>query len=126
MVAGEVRALAQHSATSARDIKDLIERSVEAIENGVEQATAIEDSNLTLQASVARVAQQVTAIGQLAREQGRGTEQINQAMASLDSDTQHYAQMVDQAAEAVGTLHGQARVLRDTAGVFTGVSQVTS
>ena len=126
VVAGEVRALAQHSATSARDIKDLIERSVEAIENGVEQATAIEDSNLTLQASVARVAQQVTAIGQLAREQGRGTEQINQAMASLDSDTQHYAQMVDQAAEAVGTLHGQARVLRDTAGVFTGVSQVTS
>lgn len=122
VVAGEVRSLAQHSATSARDIRDLIERSVEAIENGVEQATAIEDSNLTLQASVARVAQQVAAIGQLAHEQGRGTEQINQAMTSLDSDTQRYAQMVDEAAEAVGTLHGQARVLRDTAGMFTGVS----
>ncbi|KAF1004792.1 MAG: Methyl-accepting chemotaxis protein I [Luteibacter sp.] len=122
VVASEVRSLAQHSATSARDIKGLIERSVEAIENGVEQATAIEDSNLTLQASVARVATQVTAIGQLAHEQGRGTEQINQAMASLDSDTQRYAQMVDEAAEAVGTLHGQAQVLRDTAGIFTGVS----
>jgi methyl-accepting chemotaxis protein len=123
VVATEVRALALHSANAARDVKALIERSSEAIDSGVEQAAAIDDSNATLQASVARVTRQVAAIGELALEQGRGTEQMHLTVADLDSATQRYASLVEEASAAAGALNDQASVLERTAGVFSGVTQ---
>src|SRR5450830_50303 len=118
VVAAEVRSLAQRSALAAKEIKDLIDASVEQVDRGsvlVTQAGATMDEVLV---SVRRVSGIVGEISSASREQSAGIEQVNQAITQMDSVTQHNAALVEQAAAAAQSLQDQSAHLAQVVGVF--------
>jgi len=126
VVASEVRNLAQRSAGAAREIKQLIEHSVERVEVGgrlVEQAGA---TMREIVASVQRVTDIMGEITEASREQTAGIGQINVAVAQMDQVTQQNAALVEEAADAAGTMRDQARRLAAAVGVFRVGAQQTS
>ena len=118
VVASEVRTLAQRSAAAAKEIKSLIDTSVERVENGsrlVEQAGA---TTSEVVASVKRVTDVVAEITAASGEQSDGIEQINQAIVQMDEVTQQNAALVEEAAAAAQSLQEQSSRLQRTVGIF--------
>ena len=118
VVAGEVRALAQRSATAAKEIKGLIEASSDSVARGsqrVEQASATMSSVLE---SATTSAPLMGEIATASTEQSVGIEQINQAVTHLDSVTQQNAALVEEFAASAATLHEQADDLARAVSVF--------
>jgi methyl-accepting chemotaxis protein len=118
VVAGEVRTLAQRSATAAKEIKDLISESVDRVEAGsklVEQA----GSTITeIVESVKHVTDVVGEISSASEEQSAGIEQVNTAVSQMDLVTQQNAALVEEAAAATQSMAGQANELRQAVAVF--------
>ena len=118
VVATEVRNLAQRSATAAREIKVLIEESVAQVHNGsalVDQAGA---TMTDIVAGVQKVAGIMTEILAASQEQTLGIEQINQAIAQMDTVTQQNAALVEQAAAAADSMQQQAGELAAVVSTF--------
>jgi methyl-accepting chemotaxis protein len=118
VVATEVRLLAQRSATAAREIRSLIEGSVQQIEGGVTQVhqtgTTIEE---IVQAS-RRVNQLLQDIAEGSREQATGMGQVGIAVQDLDRVTQQNAALVEQTSAAASALRDQAQTLADEVARF--------
>jgi len=111
VVASEVRNLAQRSASAAKEIKTLIDDSVQQVELGsklVGEAGSTMDEVVT---SVQRVTDIMAEISSASREQETGIEQINMAITEMDSVTQQNAALVEEAAAAAGSLEEQSAVL---------------
>jgi methyl-accepting chemotaxis protein len=118
VVAGEVRALAQRSASAAREIKVLIGSSVETVEAGARSAA---DAGATMQQvvdSVGRVSAVIAEISAASGEQASGIGQVNTAVTELDRSTQQNAALVEQSAAAAASLSEQARQLAQLVGTF--------
>jgi methyl-accepting chemotaxis protein len=118
VVASEVRSLAGRSATAAKEIKGLIEASVDNVSKGctlVEQAGSTMDEIVV---SVRRVADIMGEISLASQDQTQGIEQINQAMEQMDQVTQSNAALVEEAAAAAQALEGQAQGLVHVTSVF--------
>ena len=123
VVASEVRSLAGRSATAAKEIKDLINASVDNVSQGctlVEQAGSTMDEIVV---SVRRVADIMGEISLASQDQTQGIEQINQAMVQMDQVTQQNAALVEEAAAAAQSLEAQAQTLVHTTSVFRLESQ---
>jgi methyl-accepting chemotaxis protein len=118
VVASEVRSLAQRSSAAAKEIKDLIERSVATIQAGSAQAEEVGRTATQVQHSVRRVAEIIGEIATASEQQGRGIEQVNQAIGQMDSVTQQNAALVEQAAAAAQSLEAQALKLDRTVSIF--------
>jgi methyl-accepting chemotaxis protein len=121
VVASEVRALAQRSATAAREIKTLITDSVERVDTGarlVGQAGSTMDQIVT---QVRQVNQLIGEINGASDEQARGIDQITSAVSSLDQVTQQNAALVEQSAAASESLKHQASQLVAVVGAFRTV-----
>jgi methyl-accepting chemotaxis protein I, serine sensor receptor len=118
VVAGEVRALAQRSAQSAKEIKVLISESVSQIEGGSELVERAGDAMQKVSTSIGRVAQMMAEISTSSHEQRTGIEQVNQAVAQMDRMTQQNAALVEEAAAAASSLHDQTRQLKQAVSVF--------
>ncbi|WP_296229067.1 methyl-accepting chemotaxis protein [Ralstonia sp. UBA689] len=118
VVAGEVRSLAQRSATAAKEIKELISDSVGRVENGstlvAEAGNVIED----VVAAVKRVTDIMGEISSASDEQSAGIEQVNLAVTQMDEGTQQNAALVEQAAAAAMSLQEQADGLRQAVAAF--------
>ena len=118
VVASEVRNLAQRSASAAKEIKELIDDSVEKVETGsrlVDQAgTTMSD----IVDSVKRVTDIMTEITAASKEQTAGIEQINQAITQMDEVTQQNASLVEEAAAASEALREQSASLAGVVSVF--------
>lgn len=118
VVASEVRTLAQRSAAAAKEIKSLIDTSVERVENGsrlVGQAGATMEEVVN---SVKRVTDVVAEITAASGEQSDGIEQINQAIVQMDEVTQQNAALVEEAAAAAQSLQEQSNRLSGTVSIF--------
>ncbi len=118
VVAGEVRTLAQRSATAAREIKELIAQSSERVATG---SALVGDAGRIIGeivGSVHRVTTIVEEISTASREQTTGIEQVSMAVTQMDDVTQQNAALVEQASAAAQALAGQAGVLRDAVAVF--------
>jgi methyl-accepting chemotaxis protein len=118
VVAGEVRTLAQRSATAAKEIKVLIDASVEKVGNGTR---LVGEAGATMQdvvASVQRVSDIMTEISAASREQSIGIEQVNGAIAEMDQVTQQNAALVEEAAAATESMQEQAHKLAEAVSVF--------
>jgi|GEM_PF-366417 len=111
VVASEVRSLAQRTATAAKEIKGLINDSVEKAESGnalVADAGKTMDEIVT---SIKRVADIMSEINAASIEQGAGIEQVNQAINQMDEVTQQNAALVEEAAASAASLEDQAQNL---------------
>ncbi|MFN4117922.1 methyl-accepting chemotaxis protein [Acidovorax sp.] len=118
VVASEVRSLAQRSATAAKEIKALIEASVEKVETGSALVHSAGSAMTEIVGEVNRVADLIGEISAATREQSAGIGQIGGAVAQLDHSTQQNAALVEQMAAAAQTLNQQAHQLVDSVAVF--------
>ena len=108
VVAQEVRNLAQRSAEAAKDIKTLIDDSVNRIDAGSRLAAESSESLTKIVASVAEVSAIVTEIATASNEQSNGITQVNRAVEQMDSVTQRNAAQVEETAAATTTMSRQA------------------
>ncbi|NTX28931.1 Tar ligand binding domain-containing protein [Burkholderia pyrrocinia] len=118
VVAGEVRSLAQRSSTAAKEIKALIDASVERIRSG---STLVDEAGRTMSDVIGAVQRVTDIMGEIAaasEEQSGGIDQVARAVAQMDEVTQQNAALVEEAAAAAQSLDEQAGRLRETASVF--------
>nr|WP_307728554.1 methyl-accepting chemotaxis protein [Massilia solisilvae] len=118
VVASEVRNLAQRSAAAAKEIKELINDSVERVDDGTK---LVGQAGVTMQEivqSVQRVTDIMTEMTAATREQTAGIEQINLAISQMDQVTQQNASLVEEAAAASEAMQEQAGSLARAVSVF--------
>jgi methyl-accepting chemotaxis protein len=118
VVAGEVRTLAQRSATAAREIKSLISQSADTVESGHQLATSTSDNVHALVSRVQEVSQLMSNLAAGNEQQQMGIEQVNQAVNHLDQGTQQNAALVEQSSAAAISLRNQAARLQEAIGFF--------
>ncbi|MDP3743327.1 MAG: methyl-accepting chemotaxis protein [Methylotenera sp.] len=126
VVAGEVRNLAQRSASAAKEIKELISDSVSKTAEGSKQ---VENAGSTMQeivVSVKRVSDIIEEISAASQEQSIGIAQVNDAIMKMDDVTQQNTAMVEQAAAAAESLMEQADELMSAVSVFQLDDSTTS
>jgi methyl-accepting chemotaxis protein len=111
VVASEVRALAQRSASAAKEIKQLIQDSVDRVDAG---KRLVETAGATMQeivVSVQRVTQVMSAIADASREQLAGIEQVNGSVTQMDRVVQQNAALVAESAAEAQHMSHQAEEL---------------
>lgn len=118
VVAGEVRNLAQRSASAAKEIKELITDSVSKTAEGTIQVETAGKTMQEIVASVQRVTDIMSEIAAASVEQSQGIDQVNTAVTSMDEVTQQNAALVEQAAAAAESLVDQAESLIEVVSVF--------
>jgi methyl-accepting chemotaxis protein len=126
VVASEVRSLAQRSAAAAKEIKVLIDDSVEKVDEG---SKLVADAGATMKevvSSVKRVTHIVSDISSASMEQFAGIEGVNQAISQMDQTTQQNAALVEQAAAAAQSLKDQADSLARSVGLFVMSSDASA
>ncbi len=119
VVASEVRNLAQRSAAAAREIKQLIDDSVDKVARGTQLADQARNTMDEVVGSVKRVTGLIGEIADASAEQTTGLEQVNQAIAAMDQATQQNAALVEQAAAAAAAMRGETDKLGKAIEIFT-------
>jgi methyl-accepting chemotaxis protein len=118
VVASEVRSLAGRSAEAAKEIKGLINASVERVEQGT---SLVDQAGVTMTevvSSIRRVTDIVGEISSASDEQATGVSQVSEAVIQMDSATQQNAALVEQMAAAATSLKSQAGELVQTVSLF--------
>lgn len=118
VVASEVRALAGRSAEAAKEIKSLINASVERVEQGTLLVDEAGTTMTEVVGSIRRVSDLVGEISSASNEQAIGVAQVVEAVSQMDQTTQQNAALVEQMAAAAGSLKSQAGDLVQTVSVF--------
>ncbi|HZX29291.1 MAG TPA: methyl-accepting chemotaxis protein, partial [Telluria sp.] len=118
VVASEVRNLAQRSAAAAKEIKGLINDSVDKVDAG---SRLVHDAGSTMHEvveAITRVTDIMSEIAAASAEQTAGIEQVNAAVTQMDQATQQNAALVEEAAAAAGSMQDQAATLSQIVSVF--------
>jgi methyl-accepting chemotaxis protein len=118
VVATEVRNLAQRSAAAAKEIKALIDDSVEKVGSGTK---LVEQAGSTMHEVVASIKQVTDIVGEISaatQEQNDGISQVHRAVTEMDQTTQQNAALVEQTAAAAATLRDQADKLEEVVSAF--------
>ena len=118
VVASEVRSLAQRSSAAAKEIKSLIEQSVDQVEGG---SKLVAEAGTTMNDIVAQVQKVTDLVGEITAasvEQSKGIDQVGEAVAQLDQVTQQNAALVEESAAAAESMKHQAAKLSQTVAVF--------
>lgn len=111
VVASEVRSLAQRSAAAAKEIKTLIDHSVENVSIGSKLVNKAGSTMQTVVASIQNVTQVIGEINHASADQISGIEEASLSIAQMDEVTQQNAALVEQAAAAAGSMKDQANNL---------------
>ncbi len=125
VVAAEVRNLAQRSADSARQIKQLIGASVERVETGSKLVRQAGSTMGEIVSSVKSVTGIIGTINEATVAQNSGIAEINRHLAELEQTAQRNASIVEEYATTAENLKGQAHELRTTVEFFnvTGAAE---
>ena len=118
VVASEVRSLAQRSADAAKEIKTLINASVERVDQGTQ---LVDKTGLTMGeivGAIKRVSDIVAEISEASSEQSAGISQVGEAIMQMDRVTQQNAALVEESAAAAESLKDQAQQLVQVMSVF--------
>ncbi|MEO8299857.1 MAG: methyl-accepting chemotaxis protein [Burkholderiales bacterium] len=123
VVAGEVRNLAQRAANAAKEIKTLVNASVEKVESG---GQLVRDAGMTMEQIVSSVQSVTEIIGKISTttgEQSEGLQQVSVSVQQLDTMTQRNAALVNESASAAESLRTQADRLQKVVGAFKLLQQ---
>ena len=124
VVAGEVRNLASRASDAAKEIRGLIEASVEKVQVGSRQVGEAGQTMDSIVNQVGRVTQMIAAISHATSEQTSGIGQVNAAVNQLDQMTQQNAALVEESAAAAESLKQQATQLVGAVSSFrTGAAE---
>ncbi len=118
VVASEVRSLAGRSADAAKEIKTLIDDSVQRVGQG---STLVDQAGTTMTevvSSIRRVTDIMGEISAASTEQSQGVAQVGEAVTNMDQATQQNAALVEEMAAAASSLKGQANDLVQAVAVF--------
>ncbi len=118
VVASEVRNLATRSADAAREIRQLIQTSVERVQAGSDLARNAGTTMAEVVTSIQGVSALMEEISQASAAQTRDMLRVTQAIVRMDETTQQNAALVEESADAAGSLSGQARQLVQAVQVF--------
>jgi methyl-accepting chemotaxis protein len=118
VVATEVRNLAQRSASAAKEIKGLINESVDAVGKGTQLVSDTGQTFQKLVASVESVVEMISSIDNASKEQASGINEVSQAVAQMDEMTQQNAALVEEAASSSKAMEEQAQVLLEQVNFF--------
>jgi methyl-accepting chemotaxis protein I, serine sensor receptor len=118
VVAGEVRSLAQRSAQAAKEIKGLIEDSVNRVNTGSVLVESAGETMTNIVNAVTRVTDIMGEIASASDEQSRGIDQVGLAVNEMDRVTQQNAALVEESATAAAALEDQASRLKQSVAVF--------
>ena len=118
VVAGEVRNLAHRSASAAKEVKQLIDLSIEKVNAGTVLTGSAGATMSEVIKSVSRVTSVMDEISTATKEQGNGIVQVNQAVIQIDDITQQNAALVEQAAAAATSLAQQTECVAQAMAVF--------
>ncbi|NVD71284.1 MCP four helix bundle domain-containing protein [Duganella sp. BJB1802] len=118
VVASEVRNLAQRSAAAAKDIKGLIDDSVQKVALGSDLVDKAGQTMSEIVTSISRVTQIMSQISHASEEQSLGIAQVNDAITQMDQVTQQNAALVEEAAAAAESMQEQSAKLAEVVGVF--------
>ncbi|MGN5528729.1 methyl-accepting chemotaxis protein [Pantoea sp. BS_4] len=118
MVAGEVRNLAQRTSSSAKEIRELIDSSMQFIHKGSEQTEGVRYNLDRMNDAVNQVNDLINEISVAAREQSQGISQVHQAVNQMDDVTQQNAALVEEASAAALSLKEQAMSLSKLVSAF--------
>ena len=118
VVASEVRNLARRSADAAKEIKSLIDDSVQKVARGSELVDRTGQTMSQIVSSVKQVSDIIGEIAAASDEQSAGIEQVNRAVVQMDTVTQQNAAMVEEASAAAASLEEQTRKLSEAVNAF--------
>jgi methyl-accepting chemotaxis protein len=118
VVAGEVRTLAQRSASAAREIKTLIDDSVSKIDAGNVLVDKAHKGMANIVSNVNGIEQLINEIAQATSEQNDGIAQINIAMEQIDTTTQQNVALVEESAIAAQSMAEQAIIMAERVSIF--------
>ncbi|WP_127169304.1 methyl-accepting chemotaxis protein [Xanthomonas sp. BRIP62415] len=118
VVASEVRTLAQRSSGAAKEIKDLIDDSVQRVVEGSALVRSAGATMTEVVASVQRVTDIMGEISAASQEQSAGIEQVNTTVTQMDEATQQNAALVEEATAAARAMEEQATQLTEAVAVF--------
>jgi methyl-accepting chemotaxis protein len=111
VVASEVRSLAGRSAEAAKEIKSLINASVERVEHGSALVDQAGSTMTEVVDSIRRVTDIMGEISAASTEQSEGVTQVGDAVRLIDQATQQNAALVEEMAAAASSLQNQAQDL---------------
>ena len=118
VVASEVRSLAGRSAEAAKQIKTLINDSVERVEHGTSLVDQAGTTMTEVVGAIKRVTDLMGEISAASNEQSQGVSQVGEAVTQMDQVTQQNAALVEEMAAAASSLNNQAQDLVDTVAFF--------
>ena len=118
VVAGEVRSLAQRSAEAAKQIRQLIDASVQATNAGVATSAQVQATIGTLSRDIQLTATGMEEIAHAAHEQHVGVTQINEAIAQLDALMTQNAALAEQSSAAASAMQDQVNGMYHKASIF--------
>lgn len=118
VVASEVRSLAQRCSHAAKEIKELIESTVESVMSGACQVREANDAMNNIITNVENVTQIMKEIQDATAVQMVGINEINQAVHQLDGIVQQNAAMVEESTTAAAALQDQAKSMTQVIGQF--------
>ena len=118
VVASEVRSLAGRSAEAAKEIKTLINASVERVEQGTALVDQAGSTMTEVVSSIKRVTDLMGEISAASNEQSLGVSQVGEAVTQMDQVTQQNAALVEEMAAAASGLQSQAQDLVKVVAVF--------
>ena len=118
VVAGEVRNLAGRSAVAAKEIKVLIQESVDKVNDGTSLADVSAGVLNDIVEAVKKVGDRVSEISAASKEQAQGIGQVNQALLQMDEMTQGNAALVEEASATSEAVGAQAQHLIDIVSTF--------
>ncbi|EIT1017220.1 methyl-accepting chemotaxis protein II, partial [Salmonella enterica subsp. enterica serovar Cerro] len=118
VVASEVRSLAQRCTSAAKEITDLIEKSVTQINTGVLLTEKAGKTMDNIVSSVSCVNQIIEQIYHASEEQSRGIEQVNIAISEMDKVTQQNATLAEDTVRTIKELQNMSNSLNTAIEVF--------